>query len=185
LPIVSEPRSWHRIHRADQPALHFGRAAANRFDDPLGEFGVLYVGADPHCCFVETFGQNTGARLIAQAALAQRSLARIEADRALRLVDLTGVGLARIGADERLNAGAHDAARRWSRALWDHPDRPDGVLYRARHDPSRTCAALYDRAAETLRTTPLGRLDDHSLAPTVAAILDAYGFALAPRRAGR
>ena len=38
-------------------------------------------------------------------------------------------------------------AQRWSRALWEHPQQPDGIIYRSRHDPSKVCAALFDRCA--------------------------------------
>jgi len=136
---------------------------------------VLYLGGDEAVAFVETFGRGPGPAFVTRSALRARRLSRVEARRPLRLVDLRGEGLARIGADERLCAGEYALAQRWSRAIWRHPLRPDGVLYRARHDPSRTCAALFDRCAVALRVHGVGSLSD----PTrLATWLDAYGLGL-------
>lgn len=69
-------------------------------------------------------------------------LSEFRSERHLRLVDLTGPGLARLGADARLFAGDHGQARQWSRAFYSHPDRVDGIYYPVRHDPSRVAAAV-------------------------------------------
>ena len=78
------------------------------------------------------------------------------------MVDLTGPGLARLGADERLCAGGHAVAQRWALALWTHPSRPDGLYFRARHDPSRFCVAIYDRAADAVHAIPQNSLIEPS-----------------------
>jgi hypothetical protein len=176
--IVDDPGPWFRVHRADRDPLFFGATGNNRFDAPAGEFGVCYLARDPYGAFIETFAWTTGIRVVTIAALAARSLARIETARSLRLVDLTGHGLARLGADERLSAGEHGPAQRWSRALWAHPDSPDGVLYRARHDPSRFSLAVYNRVRGVLRTTLLGSLIDPIHTELLAPILDHYRISL-------
>jgi len=94
------------------------------------------------------------------------------------LVDLTGSGLARLGTDERLCAGDHGVTQQWTLALWAHPSHPDGLLYRARHDPSRYSLALYDRVADAVRATPWGSLSDAHNRATIADLLGAYTFAL-------
>ncbi len=167
-----------RIHRRGREALYFGRSRDARFDAPGGEYGVLYLGADAHCAFAETFGQSTGVNTVTTRALSERVLSRVEAARPLRLVDLTGPGLARLGADERLCAGEHAVAQRWTLALWQHPEAPDGPLYRARHDPSRLCAAIFERAAQVLRATLVGGLLETAQANLLGDLLDTYGFGL-------
>ena len=169
---------WFRIHTAGRPPLHFGRDRRHRFDAPAAEFGVLYVGADESAAFVETFARSPGPSLVTWAALRARRLSRIEARRPLRLIDLTGAGLARIGADERLCAGDWAVAQRWSRALWGHPRKPDGILYRSRHDPSRQCAAIFDRARGVLRAQVLGSPADPARRDVLVRLLDTYGFGL-------
>ena len=178
LPIVEDAGPWLRIHQTRYAALHFGRSGDGRFDAPLGEYGMLYAGSDAHAAFAETFGQSTGINTVTSASLAGRSLSSIEAIRPLRLVDLTGPGLARVGADERLCSGDHEVAQRWAREFWHHPEAPDGLRYRARHDPSRPCVALYDRADPMLRATLLGGMLDPTLSGRLGDILDTYGFGL-------
>ena len=110
--------------------------------------------------------------------LALRGLARVEVVRDLRVVDLTAPGMARIRADGRLTTGDYAVAQRWSLALHDHPDQPDGLIWRSRFDLSRVCLAVYDRARSHIRTVAVCSLDDPAFAPELAAILDRYDFAL-------
>jgi len=176
LPIRRERGPWFRIHRAPRSPLFFGTTGGGRFDDPTHGFGVLYLGADAHAAFVETFGRRTGITAVSWSELLDRRLVRIETTRPLALVDLTGPSLARLGADARLFAGEHAVARRWSRAFWEHPARPDGLSYPARHDPSRLCAAVYERARDAVDLVPLGGFTESANALLLSQILDAYGF---------
>jgi hypothetical protein len=175
-------REWiapcYRLHAAGRDVLHFGRSGNNRYDAPAAEFGVLYAGEDLACACIETYGQATGVRIVTVTALRARDLARLQSNRPLRLVDLTGPGLARLGADERLCAGEHRLAQRWALGIWSHPSTPDGLLYRARHDPSRAALALFDRAGASLQAVGLGNLMEPAHASILAAALDAYGFGL-------
>jgi hypothetical protein len=70
--------------------------------------------------------------------------------RPLRLVDLSAGGVVTIGATGELCALADvqrlPLVRRWALRLYRHQDEPDGIYYRARHDPSRLSIALFDRA---------------------------------------
>ncbi len=178
LPTLLKSGPWFRLHKANREPLHFGSTGSNRFDAPGGEYRVLYLGGDAHCAFIETYGQSTGISVVTTKALAERSLTRVEAMRPLLLVDLTGRGLAQIGADERLCAGEHAVAQRWALGFWRHPLLPDGLYYRARHDPSRFCVAIFDRAADALRVTRRGSLLDSEQVPLLADILDTYTFGL-------
>lgn len=178
LPIDHASGPWYRCHAVRHGPLHFGRTPTTRFAAPAGQYGVLDAASDPHAAFIETFGQSTGRNVVTTSALATRRLTRVEPARPLALVDLTGAGLARLGADGRLGAGDHAVARRWSLACWCHPSRPDGLLYRARHDPSRFSVALFDRVAASLCPLDRGELLDHRDAALLADILDAYRFGL-------
>lgn len=173
LALASYRRVVMRIHRTRRDPIYFGRSGASRFDAPDGEYGVLYAGEDEHCAFIETFGQATGENLIEERELAARSLTRLHVVGA-RLVDLTGEGLARLGADNRLCDGDHATAQAWSRALHRHPARPDGIRFRARHDPERVSVALFDRAAAKVRPWKTERLDLERVAP----LINHYQFGL-------
>ena len=159
-------------------AIFFGTSGDNRFDAPGGEFGVLYVAQDMFGAFVETLGHKTGTRLIALADLQARGLAQINVARPLRLVDLTGSGLAQLAADNELASWPPEVAQRWSLAFHKHPDQPDGLLYRARHDPARLCAAIFNRAGVALTVTSLGGLADPGQLARLGLLLDEYKFGL-------
>lgn len=166
-----------RIHRLTHDPAFWGTTGRNRFDAPARQFGVLYAAADRHAAFIETYGDSL-ARTITANSLTDRGWASVSPTRELRLVDLCGPGLAKIGADERLCSGDHAVAQQWSLALWRHPASVDGLCYRARHDPSRVSVALFDRAQSSVRIARHGSLIDPAQRPLLAAILDEYGFSL-------
>jgi RES domain len=171
---------WVRIHQTEHDPLFFGATGRNRFDDPLGRFEVLYAAQAEAGAFIEVFGFGVvgGVNTVRESELLAQAYASIEVTRPMRLVDLTGPGLVRIGATNALTAGAHQASQQWSRALWSHPSRPDGLLYRARYDPSCLSVALFDRVRRHVRVRPLGGLFAPENQALLAQILDRYAFSL-------
>jgi len=189
LPFLSvdpDPRNlWPRLYQCDRTSsLYFGQGRRYRFDDPTGGYSVLYAGKDIQCAFIETFGDARGADgelQIARGDIAKRCVALIGIVRPLRVVDLTGSGLSNIRADARLTAGDdYGLSQRWGRELFDHSQRPDGVLYRARHDQSRLSLALFNRASDAVSETLLGSLFDARNQSLLADILRTYKIALLP-----
>jgi len=184
LPFIHLDRPWQRAHGCAHGPIYFNPRNTARFNAPNGEYGTMYVGDSLACCFVETFGRldtpaATTVRSVSEARLRDVCIAVIAPVRPLALVDLTGPGLRRIGADARLIAGDYSASQRWGLAIWAHPTQPDGMLYPARHDPSLQSVALFDRAQDAVvagATHPLSALDDAEL----AVLLDRYTFSLRP-----
>jgi hypothetical protein len=170
-----------RIHAQSRSPLWFGpargRQAIHRFDDPIGRFRVCYFGTTVDVCFAETFLRNPPVRILALDDLAGSSIATVELRRDLRLAPIHGRSLARLGVTAELAIGSDYAtAQLWSRALWEHGDQPDGILYRSRHDDSALCVAVYDRAKNGLSI-----VRDHSLASDhrqLARLLKRYGVGL-------
>jgi len=150
----------------------------------------VYLGEDENCAFVESYGETilassgTGSlRLLTLHELGSRSLTRVEVKRgrALRIVDFTGMGLSLLGADERIcGGGEYGPAQAYSRAVWEHPARPDGLCYRARHDPSLLSIAIFDRAQPRLRALTLGSLTHRTNRPRLARILARYRVGILP-----
>ncbi len=177
LSVRSARGPWIRLHLCDRSARFFGKTGLHRFDAPAGEYGILYAGENDLCAFVEVFGDPLDARVVSRSDLRQRCLSTVTAKRPLHLIDLTAQGLSQLGADGRLTTGDdYGLSQRWARALWNHVDQPDGLVYRARHDPSKESVAIFDRASPALRLRRLRRiLDDQA---RLARILDHYGFAL-------
>jgi hypothetical protein len=169
-----------RIHRRERDALHFGRSAANRFDSPDGKFGVLYAATDPFGAFIEVFEIPNRLRPLDESAITARSLATLRCTRPLTLIDLTAEGLARIGADARLTTGDQLVSRRWARALHPLHVETDGILYRARHDPSRLSVALFDRAVMSISVESSNNLLSTGVVSLTIQIIEHYGYAVTP-----
>jgi hypothetical protein len=175
-----------RIHapRIQMPArnpIWFGPAPGHlpihRFDDPDGRFRVCYLATTVEVCFAETFLRNPPVRILSLGDLEGRSIATVEVRRELRLVPIHGPGLVRLGVTTELASGSdYGDSQRWSRALWEHSDKPDGILYRSRHDDSALCVAVFNRAKDSLAV-----IRDESLAKDaqrLARLLKRYGLGL-------
>lgn len=153
----------YRHHLAGKDPVYFGTSGRNRFDDPEcprgHAFGVLYVGEDPHCCFIESCGSTTGVPAVSGAYLDARAMATLELTEDLRFIDLfTTGGLTHIGADGRLFTGSYKVAQHWSAALRAHPSKPDGIRYPSRHDHTRAAYAIFSRSASTFKVGSIGSL---------------------------
>jgi hypothetical protein len=180
LPIKVAPAGTlvFRLHRLEHEPLYFGRLRTGRFDAPNGEFGVLYLGASDRAAFIETFGRTLGVRVVAMSDLAARALAMVRLARALQLVDLTGPGLAKLGADARLCSGDYTIAQQWALAIWQHPQQPDGLLWPSRFDPGVASIAVFDRSRDALEAKSLGSLAETANRERLRDMLDTYSFGL-------
>ena len=173
--LASPADLWYRSHRIGNAPIFFGRSKSRRWDSPDGDFGVLYVGGDEYCAFMESIGRGAlKTRFVPGAQLKSTGLSKIRFKRTLRLIDMvTSGGLTRLGAESSLTSGSgYKNSQRWSQALREHPSKPDGIYYRSRHDPARTASALFDHCegsvevAEMLgawadQSTLLGQILDH------------------------
>lgn len=171
---IARRRLVYRIHRHDHEPLHYGRTSASRFDAPNRNYGVCYFGLSERAAFAETFLRHLGETLIDWVDLAARSLTIFRVVDTLRPARLYGPGLSRMGATAAVTHGPHAIAQAWSAALRAHPDRPDGVIYRARHDDDERCLALFERRDspfEVVSTAPLA--DDVN---AIVALIDHYGI---------
>jgi RES domain len=151
LPLRTLPKSdaLYRVHQMHLSAKHFGRSGDWRFDAPDASYGTLYAGLLPEVSFAETLLRGAGH--VAQSEIARRSLCRFLVLRPLRLVRMFGPYMIRIRANAGVTSGVdHGCSQRWSRALYNHSARPDGIIYRATHDNDQLAAVLFDRAGNAL-----------------------------------
>lgn len=176
--VIRAGTAWLRIYSLAFSPRYFDASNRHRFNAPDGGFGVLYAGSDDHCAFIETFGRDLRLRVVTLSELAVRGRSSVRVIGDLRLVDLTGRGLATIRADGRLTTGDYRVAQRWSLAFYSHPDRPDGIMWRSRFDPARICFAVYDRAGPSVEVSHLCSLADPTFTLELASILDHYDFGL-------
>lgn len=146
----------YQCHGFKYGALSFNPNNTGRFNAPNREFGVTYLSTTPEGAFAETILREGSVRyvrttwpVVDAGTLESHCLCQItlQSSTSIRLVDLTGP-LTHLRADARLNTDTEDprVIQQWSLAFWNHPMRPDGVFFAARHDISRRSIALYNRA---------------------------------------
>jgi hypothetical protein len=191
LPLYSLRRRQAALVRLAwaNPATHlpFRRDARYRFDAPDASFGVVYAALDLETAFVETIvrdrpGSPTGpAIMLDYAELADRRVVVLDthaADRPLRLVKLYEDGLATIGTDNRIStADDYAATRPWAKALYDHPETPDGLIYLSRYLGNRRSVVLFERCRPQVALGSIKPLLRH---PQLAMLLDRYRIGLLP-----
>jgi hypothetical protein len=158
LPLTRIVGPLYRIHQTKLSAMHFGKDGRSRFDDPQNGYGVLYAALKPEAAFAECFLRQLRWMLIEEKALAERALSLVTVT-PIFCVNLTGHGLRRLSCDNRISDELpYDTPREWSRAVFEHPQKPGGILYRSRHNPPLTCVAIFSSFEKRLRlkkTTPL------------------------------
>ena len=182
---ISPGQTFGRIYWSTYPdPLGYGKSPS-RFSDPrrrvdANRFGVLYLGDSLKVCFLETVLRDRREGLvddlpIDEAELTQRRYAEIATTANLRLVDLRADNAVRMGVPtDVVRAQRQNLARRWSVAFYEHPSKPDGIIYPSRLNGA-TNLAIYDRSTAKLQpkrvVTLLG-------APGLAQVLEDFRVAL-------
>jgi hypothetical protein len=169
---------WCRSHKAGHDPVFFGKSQAQRWDAPNGDYGILYLGSDARCVFMESIGRGVlRTRLVPASQLKSHQLSKIQFSSELRLVDLVvSGGLTRLGAEGSLANGlGYRNSQRWSEALRAHPAKVDGIYYRSRYDPVLAACALYDHCQPFIEVVEnCGTWADQPA--LLGAILDHYQF---------
>ena len=108
LRLVEVPDTLFRISRVGyQNPFFWSRLGRNRFDLPESRFGVLYTAEDLETCLLEVFGDRwLKSRLVSATELAKFEILMFSVSPELRVVDLTGRWLNRLGTDASLFASA-------------------------------------------------------------------------------
>ena len=151
LPLKLLDGSLFRIHHTRLDCLFFGTNKSERFDDPLGEYGVFYAALQPDAAFAEVFLRQLSAMIVPESSIQERSMSEVLADH-LHCVDLSSAGLRQVSCDNRIATEMpYVTVGKWSRAFFLHPQQPDGIIYRSRHNPQLKCVALFDRCQSKLR----------------------------------
>jgi hypothetical protein len=110
--------------------------------------------------------------------LAVRSVSIGHLTRRVRLAQLHGPGLARIGVSAETVHGPHPVCRQLALEIWNDPKQVDGIAYRSRFDNDELCIALFDRASDAVVIDSTeGLLDD---AHRLGTLLDRYDVGLDP-----
>jgi hypothetical protein len=177
---VRRVRVLFRIHRSIQGCLYFSKTGDGRFNDPRGKYGVLYAALKPEAAFAEVFLRQLSLLLIQESDLRQRVLSEISC-RSVKCVDLTGPGLRHLSCDNRLaTEKPYQTTGLWSRAVFEHPQQPGGIIYRSRHNPQFKCVALFDRHARDLSVKSTESLLNGARRAWTVAQINRYKLAIQP-----
>jgi hypothetical protein len=178
LPLVTISGHLFRIHLTTHNWRYFARNKSERFDDPQGVFGVLYGSTTADAAFAEVFLRKLASMSVAQADLQSRAVSTFHARR-LRCVELTGSGLRKLSCDNRISTEKpYQTTHLWSRALFLHPQQPDGLVFRSRHNPRFRCLALFDRCDAKLMDVRSEPLMDPPRRAWCSVQLDRYDLAM-------
>ena len=149
--ILEAGSGLFRIHHQDNGAIWFGpkpgSPPAYRFDASGGQYRVMYAAASIDGSFVETILHGkAGVQIVSKAFVDLRAWTIITSVRPLTLMKLYDDGLFWHRTDASVSA-AHDYTepRRIALAAYLEDPSVDGLTYRARHDNSELCYALFDR----------------------------------------
>lgn len=180
LPLTRLSGRIYRVHQSKYSALFFGKDGSCRFDDPLKKYGVLYACLGPDGAFAEVFLRHLEQALIEEESIRERSLAVIHLE-SVALVDLTGDGLRRISCDNRIATEVpYPTTSLWSRALFEHPRKPAGIIYRSRHNPKLKCIAIFSTFSRKLKLLESTNLLGRSLRSWTVDQLDRYNLSILP-----
>ena len=117
-------------------------------------------------------------RLVSATELAKFEILTFSVSREVRVADLKGRWLNRLGTDANLFASTDYAlTQEWSRQLMAHPQACDGVCYHSRKNPKKFTYALYD-TAEAKNGLRIRRREALPGGVDLPAILDKYEVAL-------
>lgn len=178
LPVVTVRSGTllHRVHGDGRAARWYGRKDATwRWDDPNGDFGVLYLGRSSEGPFAEALLRSPADRDVLWSRVQQKRQARFRTLEPLRLAKLHGEGLAwwEVTAAEIAEA---DYAVPQGLSLKINAVVPvDGIQYRSRFDNDALCIALFDRADNKIDLVGEGESIDKTWAHRV---LSSRGYRL-------
>lgn len=180
LPVsIAKTRDYYRLNSSSfSTAIYFDKSGAGRFDEPQQSYGICYTGETLEAAFIESFGRELGVKFVSQELLRSRNLFLISNSKDLKLVNLFGSSLAKLGADSRLTGGDdYGMSRAWAEAIYHHPQQVDGIRYFSRHDNEQLCCGLFDRSQKVLSEVNQGNLLD-KYSQKLGDILDRYQFSL-------
>jgi hypothetical protein len=170
----------YRFHTAKYPPTFFDTSQSSRFNSPDGSYGVMYAALERHGAFAETFLRDVGSTAISELFVESKACATYTLTSAIRAIRLRGYGLAPIGATASVCScpgPPYTLPQAWSAALYNHPEKPNAILYGSRHDDEALCLAIFDRARDAL-DFPVGvtNLLDQTW---FYELMDRYGVGLA------
>jgi len=153
------PSSLIRVSSYASGEPHFNRKGGGRFDHPLSSrkrpYGTCYLAFDLITAIAETVLHDEnpvgGFFRVAHTEVLRRYVVHFGASKPLVAADLTGAALKTTVGSPAISALATcEQSQQWGRALHDHPQKIDAILYMSRHMNDRKALVVFDRARHKL-----------------------------------
>jgi len=133
--------------------------------------------------WLETAGRKASTRHPIYDPIADRQRWVVQAHNigSLRVVDLTGLGMARSGLNKAM-AGSYDyrLAQEYGVLFYRHPAAPDGILYRSKANESLFSLFVFNRYQSGWRIDASGGLKGQRYFEDYARCIDRYRMGPAP-----
>jgi hypothetical protein len=180
LPLASLEGTLCRIsHQKFADPIYWSRKGRYRFDSPTAKYGVLYTGRTFETALLEVFGdQWVALRMTARDFLKEFDVCEIGLGRRLKVVNLSGKQLNRLGTDANVFASfAYDVTQKWASFFMDHPDVPHGIRYPSRKNQRLHNFALFS-TPEAIAAVTITRRYPLLNHPHLFRLLHSYKVAL-------
>lgn len=164
-----EPSALFRISTHVRGEPYFGRSGGNRFDDPNRQYGTCYAGLTLITALAESLLHDLiprgGKYRVAMEDIDRRFVHSFEGP-TLRLANLTGASLNRLGGHGELSGTpSYEIPQAWSKAMFDHPAKVDGIIYMSRLMNTEKAVVLFKRDTAVrftaLKPYPLAQHPDY------------------------
>lgn len=152
--VAVAPKVLCRVSRYKTGEPFFGRSGACRFDDATPEpglrFGTCYLGFNLAVAFAESVLHNeqpcNGRFMIPTSEIDSRWVLSFKGRRKLRLANMTGRHLLRLGGNGELSGTSdYRLPQAWAAAVLAHPSQVDGMMYMSRRVNDSAAVVLFER----------------------------------------
>ncbi|MGE8319251.1 MAG: RES family NAD+ phosphorylase [Comamonas sp.] len=162
-----------RVIYRNEP-LYYGRDGTNRYDAPIRDYGVLYLGQDLPTALMESVFHkhqwlNDEERSISLQEIHSRMVRAIGVLESLQLADLTATGVMAgffgLNLEQLASRDYRHTQQLSARVHAMHEDgvpRFDGVLYPSRNNYPAASIALFERAGDKIKVFADIDLADHA-----------------------
>lgn len=172
---------YYRIFAPPNSPIYFGKAARNRWDDPLSAFGVFYVGEGFDAAAVETLLHSERSRRVLARQLETRNIAFVFPTKQLRLVDMTEARTLRsFQIDDGFCKGPSADCRELFRAIYNSGWDVDGIRYASRLAPRFQAVAIYERSKTSILAVDAGKLSDEKFKAILSQWVKSMGVRIVP-----
>lgn len=171
------PTRWHEFRYYGPTSSRFDHHLINAKGQSFTQQrGIMYLAKNGPTCIAEVF---QATRVIDRHS-GSPWLAGFKLDKAVKLLDLTGVFATTLGASTAIHSGPRPRAQRWAQQLYEAYPKIDGILYCSSMYGNAESIALFERGARSIPALTVFHraLNDPAMLATLAETSKIIGYQL-------